>query len=62
MVFHLNRVELVHEASGVVISLNAFDALAGWRHEDLPPLQVRVAEVSLSWATGSGLKVQRPAT
>ncbi|KAG2429459.1 hypothetical protein HYH02_014041 [Chlamydomonas schloesseri] len=44
MVFHLNRVELVHEASGVVISLNAFDALAGWRHEDLPPLQVRVAE------------------
>lgn len=45
MVFHLNRVELVHEASGVVISLNAFDALAGWRHEDLPPLQVRVAEV-----------------
>ncbi|KAG2427199.1 hypothetical protein HXX76_010917 [Chlamydomonas incerta] len=44
MVFHLNRVELLHEASGVVISLNAFDALAGWRHEDLPPLQVRVAE------------------
>ncbi|KAG2493139.1 hypothetical protein HYH03_008563 [Edaphochlamys debaryana] len=44
MVFHLNRVELLHEASGTVIAFNALDALAGWRHEDLPPLQVRVAE------------------
>ena len=45
MVFHLNRVELQHEASGVTIAFNANDALAGWRAEDLPPLQVRVAEV-----------------
>ncbi|GLI63536.1 hypothetical protein VaNZ11_006524 [Volvox africanus] len=44
MVFAQNRVELVHEASGTVISFNALDALAGWKHEDLPPLQVRVAE------------------
>lgn len=47
MVFAQNRVELVHEASGTVISFNALDALAGWKYEDLAPLQVRVAEVSL---------------
>ncbi|EFJ46348.1 hypothetical protein VOLCADRAFT_93190 [Volvox carteri f. nagariensis] len=47
MVFAQNRVELVHEASGTVISFNALDALKGWKHEDLPPLQVRVAEASM---------------
>lgn len=44
MVFHLNRVELIHEATGTVICFNALDALAGWKQENLPPLQVRVAE------------------
>ncbi|GFR46049.1 hypothetical protein Agub_g7519, partial [Astrephomene gubernaculifera] len=44
MVFNRNRVELVHEASGTIISFNALDALMGWKNEDLPPLQVRVAQ------------------
>ncbi|GIL67150.1 hypothetical protein Vafri_20585 [Volvox africanus] len=56
MVFAQNRVELVHEASGTVISFNALDALAGWKHEDLPPLQVRVAE---EWRKAREYEIQQ---
>ncbi|XP_002962435.2 TIP41-like protein [Selaginella moellendorffii] len=43
MVFGGNELELVHEASGIAISFNAFDALAGWKRENLPPVEVPAA-------------------
>ncbi|KXZ43509.1 hypothetical protein GPECTOR_88g452 [Gonium pectorale] len=56
MVFHQNRVELVHQASGTTISFNALDALLGWKREDLPPLQVRVAE---EWRKAREAEIQQ---
>ncbi|KAF5828799.1 TIP41-like family-domain-containing protein [Dunaliella salina] len=43
MLFNTSGVSLAHEPSGVAITFTAMDALRGWRQEDLPPLQVKVA-------------------
>jgi hypothetical protein len=46
MLFNQNRVNLLHEKSGVSLDLNAEDALRAWRHADTcQPLQVTVAKV-----------------
>jgi hypothetical protein len=43
MVFGDNSLELVHEATGIKLHFNAFDALRGWRQEGLPPVEVPAA-------------------
>lgn len=43
MVFGDSSLELVHKASGIHISFNAFDALCGWKREGLPPVEVPAA-------------------
>eukprot|EP00899_Mesostigma_viride_P029490 jgi/Mesvir1/9726/Mv12194-RA.2 len=43
MLFGNSCLELIHEATGVVISFNAKDALQGWLQEKSPPVQVSSA-------------------
>uniref|UniRef100_A0A2P2JKA8 TIP41-like protein n=1 Tax=Rhizophora mucronata TaxID=61149 RepID=A0A2P2JKA8_RHIMU len=43
MVFGDSTLVLKHVNSGVKIHLNAFDALAGWKQEALPPVEVPAA-------------------
>lgn len=43
MVFGDSILVLKHMATGVQISFNAFDALAGWKKEALPPVEVPAA-------------------
>ncbi|XP_074275486.1 TIP41-like protein [Silene latifolia] len=43
MVFGNSVLSLTHLASGTKISFNAFDALAGWKAEALPPVEVPAA-------------------
>lgn len=43
ILFGHSSLELRHEASGVVLSFTALDALRQWMLDDLPPLQVRAA-------------------
>lgn len=43
MVFGDSSLELVHKASGIRISFNAFDALRSWKKEALPPVEVPAA-------------------
>jgi type 2A phosphatase activator TIP41 len=41
--FGNSSLQLRHDASGVVLSFNALDALKQWKADDLPPLKVNVA-------------------
>lgn len=43
MVFGENCLVLKHVGSGTKIHFNAFDALAGWKQEGLPPVEVPAA-------------------
>ncbi|XP_010277155.1 PREDICTED: TIP41-like protein [Nelumbo nucifera] len=43
MVFGESSLVLYHMGSGVKIHFNAFDALAGWKQEALPPVEVPAA-------------------
>eukprot|EP00249_Psilotum_nudum_P010954 c22871_g1_i1 orf=529-1536(-) len=43
MVFGDSSLELIHEASGLRIHFNAFDALRRWKEVPLPPVQVPAA-------------------
>ncbi|OAY45506.1 TIP41-like protein [Manihot esculenta] len=43
MVFGDSSLVLKHESSGTKIYFNAFDALAGWKQEALPPVEVPAA-------------------
>ncbi|XP_060168136.1 TIP41-like protein isoform X4 [Lycium barbarum] len=43
MVFGDNSLVLKHVNSGTKIYFNAFDALVGWKHEALPPVEVPAA-------------------
>ncbi|KFK30065.1 hypothetical protein AALP_AA7G212100 [Arabis alpina] len=43
MVFGENALVLKHLSSGAKIHFNAFDALAGWKEEGLPPVEVPAA-------------------
>ncbi|CAM6093239.1 unnamed protein product [Calypogeia fissa] len=43
MVFGDSALELLHEASGIKIHFNPFDALLGWKKESLPPVEVPAA-------------------
>lgn len=43
MVFGDNSLVLKHLSTGTVIHFNAFDALAGWKKEALPPVEVPAA-------------------
>ncbi|KAF2294930.1 hypothetical protein GH714_027088 [Hevea brasiliensis] len=44
MVFGDSSLVLKHDNSGTKIYFNAFDALAGWKQEALPPVEVPAAE------------------
>ncbi|CAA7019917.1 unnamed protein product [Microthlaspi erraticum] len=44
MVFGENALVLKHLSSNTKIHFNAFDALAGWKQEGLPPVEVPAAE------------------
>ncbi|XP_021892353.1 TIP41-like protein [Carica papaya] len=44
MVFGESSLTLKHINSGIKIHFNAFDALAGWKQEGLPPVEVPAAE------------------
>jgi type 2A phosphatase activator TIP41 len=41
--FGNSSLQLRHDASGVVLSFNALDALKQWKADDLPPLKVNLA-------------------
>jgi len=43
MVFGENALVLKHLGSNTKIHFNAFDALAGWKQEGLPPVEVPAA-------------------
>lgn len=43
MVFGDSLLVLKHMETGLEISFNAFDALAGWKKEALPPVEVPAA-------------------
>ena len=43
MVFGNSGLILKHLESGATIHFNAFDALVGWKHEALPPVEVPAA-------------------
>ncbi|OMO73969.1 TIP41-like protein [Corchorus capsularis] len=43
MIFGESRLVLKHVGSGAKIHFNAFDALAGWKQEGLPPVEVPAA-------------------
>lgn len=43
MVFGDSLLALKHMRTGVQIHFNAFDALAGWKKESLPPVEVPAA-------------------
>lgn len=43
MVFGDNCLVLKHVNSGTKFFFNAFDALVGWKHEALPPVEVPAA-------------------
>lgn len=43
MVFGDNSLVLKHVNTGTKIHFNAFDALVGWKHEALPPVEVPAA-------------------
>lgn len=43
MVFGENALVLRHLSSNTKIHFNAFDALAGWKQEGLPPVEVPAA-------------------
>lgn len=46
ILFGNSSLQLRHDASGVVLSFTALDALKQWKEDDLPPLKVQVAQ---SW-------------
>lgn len=43
MIFGDSSLVLKHVTSGIKIHFNAFDALKGWKHEALPPVEVPAA-------------------
>lgn len=43
MIFGDSSLILKHISSGAKIHFNAFDALVGWKHEALPPVEVPAA-------------------
>jgi type 2A phosphatase activator TIP41 len=44
ILFGNSSLQLRHDASGVVLSFTALDALKQWKEDDLPPLKVQVAQ------------------
>jgi type 2A phosphatase activator TIP41 len=43
MVFGDSLLELIHNASGIRVHFNAYDALREWKKEALPPVEVPAA-------------------
>jgi type 2A phosphatase activator TIP41 len=54
--FGNSSLQLRHDASGVVLSFNALDALKQWKADDLPPLKVNLAR---EWQAARLLEIEK---